>query len=179
MRGWALARPSQQTKEKNEAARTLFEQALKIDPDNPDALSGEAYTYSNEFSIGSRSPETDYDAKILGPTDRAIALAPDTFWAYYVKCVYLYYSHRADKAIDAANAGLAINPNFPLWGVRGIANLFDGHFEQARSDIIYQQKLSPAIRSQQSRPSIWATRHLGWGNWTPPSETTTRQLTSA
>ncbi len=116
MRGWALARPSQQTKEKNEAARTLFEQALKIDPDNPDALAGEAYTYSNEFVGGPRIPGTDYDAKILGPTDRAIALAPDAFWAYYVKGVYLYYSHRADKAIDAADAGLAINPNFPLWG---------------------------------------------------------------
>jgi cytochrome c-type biogenesis protein CcmH/NrfG len=40
MRGWALARPSQQTKEKNEAARALFEQALKIDPNNADALVG-------------------------------------------------------------------------------------------------------------------------------------------
>jgi adenylate cyclase len=46
MRGWALARPSQQTKEKNRAARALFEQALKIDPDNADALAGEAYTLS-------------------------------------------------------------------------------------------------------------------------------------
>ena len=111
MRGWALARPSQQTKEKNEAARALFEQALKIDPNNADALAGDAYTYANEYSFV-RNPETDYDAKILGPADRAIALAPDTLWAYYVKGVYLYYSHRADKAIDAADAGLAINPNF-------------------------------------------------------------------
>ena len=112
MRGWALARPSQQTKEKNEAARALFEQALKIDPNNADALAGDAYTYANEYVALGRNPDTDYDAKILGPADRAIALAPDTLWAYYVKCVYLYYSHRADKAIDAADAGLAINPNF-------------------------------------------------------------------
>jgi adenylate cyclase len=119
MRGWALARPSQQTKEKNEAARALFEQALKIDPNNADALAGEAYTYTNEYVAWGRKPDTDYDAKILGPADLAIALAPDTLWAYYVKCVYLYYSHRADKAIDAANAGLAINSNFgSLWAVR-------------------------------------------------------------
>ena len=143
MRGWALARPSQQTKEKNEAARALFEQALKIDPNNADALAGDAYTYP--MSMPSvRNPETDYDAKILGPADRAIALAPDTVWAYYVKCVYLYYSHRADKAIDAADAGLAINPNFgPLWGVRGNANLFVGRFEQAKSDILQSMRLSP------------------------------------
>ncbi len=143
MRGWALARPSQQTKEKNEAARALFEQALKIDPNNADALAGEAYTYTNEYA-SVRNHETDYDAKILGPADRAIAIAPDTLWAYYVKCVYLYYSHRADKAIDAADAGIAINPNFgPLWGVRGNANLFFGRFEQARSDILQSMRLSP------------------------------------
>jgi adenylate cyclase len=141
MRGWALARPSQQTKEKNEAARVLFEQALKIDPDNADALAGEAYTYLNERQFGI-NPETDYDAKILGPVDRAIALAPDGLWAYYVKAVYLYYSHRADKAIETADAMLAIDPNFG-WGVRGNANLFAGHFEQARSDILQSLKLSP------------------------------------
>ena len=142
MRGWALVRPSQQTKEKNEAARALFDQALKIDPNNVDALAGSAYTYVVERGYGI-NPETDYDAKIIGPTDRAIALAPGAPWAYYVKCVYLYTSHRADKAIDAANAGLAINPNFPLWGVRGIANLYFGRFEQAKSDILQLMRLSP------------------------------------
>jgi adenylate cyclase len=143
MRGWALARTSQQTKEKNKAARALFEQALKIDPNNANALAGSAYTYANE-SVAWRNPETDYDARTLGQADRAIALAPDTLWAYYVKCVYLYYSHRADKAIDAADAGLAINQNFgPFWGVRGNANLFFGRFEQAKSDILQSIRLSP------------------------------------
>ena len=47
--------------------------------------------YLNERQFGI-NPETDYDAKILGPVDRAIALAPDALWAYYVKSVYLYYS---------------------------------------------------------------------------------------
>jgi len=72
MRGWALARPSQQTKEKNEAARALFEQALKIDPNNADALAGNAYTYVNEY-LWAKNPATDYDAKILGTADQAIA----------------------------------------------------------------------------------------------------------
>ena len=143
MRGWALVRTPQQTMDKNNAARALFEQALKLDPDDADALAGDAYTYVNEFLWG-RNTQTDYDAKVLGQADRAIALAPDTLWAYYAKCVYLYYSQRADKAVSAANGGLAINPNFgPLWSVRGIAEIFLGHFERAEADMKQGFLLNP------------------------------------
>jgi adenylate cyclase len=47
MRGWALVWQEQQqqrTKENNNAAQALFEQALKIDPNETDALAGDAYT---------------------------------------------------------------------------------------------------------------------------------------
>ena len=143
MRGWASVRTLPQTLEKAVAARALFEQALKADPNDADALAGSAYVHLIERGYGI-NPEADYDAQILGPADRAIAVAPDTLWAYYVKCVYLYYSHRADKAIDAADAGLAINPNFgPLWAVRGIAKLFLGRFEQAKLDMLESRRLSP------------------------------------
>jgi adenylate cyclase len=143
MRGWAIRGKQPLTKDNNIAARGLFEQALKIDPDDADALAGDAYSYVNEW-LGGAAPGTDYEAKILGQADRAIALAPDTLWAYYVKCVYLYYSQRADKAIGAADAGLAINPNFgTLWAVRGVAEMFFGRFEQAKADIQQSMRLSP------------------------------------
>ena len=47
MRGWALVWQEQQqrTKESNDAAEALFEQALKIDPNETDALTGDAYAY--------------------------------------------------------------------------------------------------------------------------------------
>jgi len=56
------------------AIRALFEQALKIDPDDPEALGGDAATYLNEKLFGWANPETDYEAKVLGQADRAIAL---------------------------------------------------------------------------------------------------------
>ncbi len=113
MRGLALTNEQnlQPSKEKNNAARTLFEQALAIDPNNAAAIAGVAQTYFYEFLFGWGKSETDYDAKILGLADRAIALAPDYDRPYEFKSVYLGVSHRFDEAISAANAGLAVNPN--------------------------------------------------------------------
>jgi TolB-like protein/class 3 adenylate cyclase/Flp pilus assembly protein TadD len=144
MRGWGLVRDGALTKDKLEGARALFEQALKLDPNNANALAGDAYTYVDEYVVGWTSPAIDYDVKILGQADRAIALAPETLWAYYVKCVYLYYSQRADAAVSAADAGLAINPNSgSLLAVRGNAELFSGRYQQAKSDILQAMRLSP------------------------------------
>jgi len=50
MRGWALLwqEESKPTKDNNDTVRALFEQALKIDPNDADALAGEANSYSFE-----------------------------------------------------------------------------------------------------------------------------------
>ena len=114
MRSWALLQQWPPTKENNIAARDLVEQALKINPDDADALAGDAFTYFREWYNGWAEHDTDYDAKVLGQVNRAIALAPDNLWAYFVKSVYLRISHRPNEALDAANAGLAINPNSAL-----------------------------------------------------------------
>ena len=116
-RGWALvwqAIPQPMPKKQNTylAARSLFDQALKIDADDADALAGEALTYDVEYAFFPSSVATDYETKIIGQADRAIALAPQTEEAYYAKSQYLAMTHRADEALRAAEAGLAANPNF-------------------------------------------------------------------
>jgi adenylate cyclase len=110
MRGWALVwqeQEQQRTKENNNAAEALFEQALKIDPNETDALAGDAYAYLLEYTRGWTTAGTDYEAKILGQADRAIALAPDNMWAYNVKSLYLTSSQRPNEGLSAAEAGLA------------------------------------------------------------------------
>ena len=111
-RGWALvwqAIPQPMPKKQNTylAARSLFDQALKIDADDADALAGEALTYVVEYAFFPSSVATDYETKIIGQADRAIALAPQTEEAYYAKSQYLAMTHRADEALRAAEAGLA------------------------------------------------------------------------
>ena len=147
MRGWALVWQEQQqqrTKENNNAAQALFEQALKIDPNEPDALAGDAYTYFLAYSRGWTTAGTDYEAKILSQANRAIALAPDNVWAYNVKSLYLTVSQRANEGLSAADAGLAINPDDPpLYRARGSAELALGRYEQAISDVQQAIRLSP------------------------------------
>ena len=77
MRGRALIfeflrRP---TRETNNAARVLFEQALAINPEDAGALAGDATTYLIEKISGWASVDVDYDAKVLGQADRSIAIA--------------------------------------------------------------------------------------------------------
>jgi adenylate cyclase len=145
MRGLAFVQQNrtQLIKDKNIAALALFEQALKIDPNAPDALAGEAECYLYEHLYWN-DPQTDYDVKVIGQADRAIALAADNVWAYYVKSAYLSLSRRFDEALRTANAGLAINPNYAsLYYVRANAKSSLGQFEQAKPDVKQAMRLSP------------------------------------
>ncbi len=111
MRGWDLGwqdQLQQRTKENNNSAEALFEQALKIDPSETDALAGDAYAYLLDYTRGWTTTGIDYEAKILGQADRAIALAPDNLWAHNVKSLYLTNSRRPNEGLSAADAGLAI-----------------------------------------------------------------------
>ena len=82
MRSWALLQKYPRTREDNIAARDFAEQALKINPDDADALAGDAYTYFHELVNGWTERGADYEAKVLGPVNRAIALAPDNLGDY-------------------------------------------------------------------------------------------------
>jgi TolB-like protein/Tfp pilus assembly protein PilF len=134
----------QPSNDRNNAERALFEQALAIDPNNASAIEGLAQTYANEHLYGWGNSGTDCDAKVLGPLDRAIALAPDYDGAYATKSYYLELSHRFDEAIRVANAGLAVNPNNQyLYHARAEAEVSLGRLDEARSDLQQAIRLSP------------------------------------
>jgi adenylate cyclase len=132
------------TKDGNIAIRALFEQALKIDPNDAAALNGDAITYLDEYAYGWTNPETDYEAKVLGQADRALALAPGVPWNYTVKSVYLTMTGRIKEGLRVADAALAINPNYAsAYSYRALAETNLGQFEQAKSDVQHAMRLSP------------------------------------
>jgi adenylate cyclase len=149
MQGWeALSHwwqsPRDQTPDSNWRTRNLFENALAIDPDEVDALVGDALTYDVEHEWGWRNSAVDYDAKVLGQSDRALAIAPGTAAAYAVKANYLLTTERQREAVEAADAGIGVNPNSALlYAVRAKAQIALGKFEQAKSDAQQAMRLSP------------------------------------
>jgi adenylate cyclase len=146
-RGWALAFKGGSIEERrsnNNAARALFEQALKADSNEERAISGDAWTYLIEYYYGWDNAETDYDAKILGPADRAIALNRSAWRGHTLKGVYFFLSGRPNEAVRAANVGLAVSPDLPvLYSVRAGGEISLGQLEQAKSDLQHAMRLGP------------------------------------
>jgi TolB-like protein len=163
MRGWALIPVSLPSKDQVDAARPLFEQALKIDPDNSEALAGKASTIFFEYVYAPRT-DIDYDAAILALVDKAIALDRGNVEAYRTKGQYLAVSARPEDAVRALDAGLAIDPNAAgLLAMRSNANDYLRHFEQAKSDIEQAMLLSPRDPSMAQWFNLRADAELGLG----------------
>ena len=146
MRGLARLNQFPLTKDNNDVARALFEQALKIDPEDPDALAGLAATYTASFTFGWTTSGIDYDARIIGQADRALSITPNTMSAFLPKAGYLVVSRRWSESLGVIDAGLAINPNIAaLYALRGVAENSMGRFEQAKSDLEQAMRLTRAV----------------------------------
>jgi adenylate cyclase len=168
MRGRALQMRAQEqrTKENNNAARAMYEQALAIDPNDPGALVGEAATYMNEKIFGWTDREVDYDAKVVGLADRSIAIAPDDPRPYSVKSTYLTNGNHPVEGLRAADAGLAVNPNdAQLHAARGLAENYLGHFEQGIAEVQQAMRLSPRDPNAGAWHDFAAEAELGLGHF--------------
>jgi TolB-like protein/class 3 adenylate cyclase/Tfp pilus assembly protein PilF len=97
-------------------ARRLFEQALKIDADNVDALVGLAYTHVTDWA-NSWNQDPAVIPSANDAVTRALAIEPRNAFAYYVKAEVLTYSNELDlrgrttQAIAAEETAIKLNPN--------------------------------------------------------------------
>src|SRR5438309_756523 len=110
MRGWSILNAALQQAEAKKSV-TVFEDALRIDPDNSQASVGLAHA----LTLIHRNRWDPEPARILARADeavtRAIALSPNYAHAHYVKAEVLALSGRFDAALATYDRAIALDPN--------------------------------------------------------------------
>ncbi len=144
MRGWSLLNGGPTNKDDVHKSVALFEDALRIDPDNSQARVGLAQAltlvYRNRWD-----PEA---AKVLARADeaaaRAVAAAPNYAHAHYVKAEVLGLSNRFDAALATYDSAIALDRNHAAAYVGRARNLVGiGRAADALAPVEKAIRLSP------------------------------------
>jgi adenylate cyclase len=143
MRGWAILNggPGQDDVKRSVA---VFEDALRIDPDNSQAMVGLAQA----LTLMHRNRWDPEPARILARADeavtRAISLSPNYAQAHYVKAEVLALSQRFEAALATYDRAIALDPNHAAAYVsRGRALIAIGRAAEAMAPVEKAIRLSP------------------------------------
>jgi adenylate cyclase len=143
MRGWALLWQGQDRNPTQQACDALT-RAVELDPGNADAYAGVAYCHYRDYVYGWTEPGADYDALVIRPADRALAVDPGNGMAAYAKGLYLTITGRFAEAKPVVEAALPHNPNLaPLYAALAVVHTAEGAYDKAKSDIEQAMRLSP------------------------------------
>ena len=143
MRGWSVLNGGP-NKEDVQRAVGLFEDALRIDPENSQARVGLAQALTSVY----RNRWDPEPAKVLARADeaatRGIATAPNYAHAHYVKAEVLGLSNRFDAALAAYDRAIALDRNHAAAYVGRARNLnVIGRAAEALAPVEKAIRLSP------------------------------------
>jgi adenylate cyclase len=144
------------TREGNTAARDLFEQAIKIDPNYARARAGLAWTYSSDYDF-EWTDDFDKTLKlVLENASTAVRLDPNDYQAHWALGWAYLYNGEYEKAEASYKRARQLNPN-DAEVLAEMSNflVYVGQPEQAID------QLKEAIRLNPFHPS-WYVRYLGW-----------------
>jgi adenylate cyclase len=156
MRGWA-AHWQPPTEESISSARDYFERAIKIDPQNAEAMVGLAYARSRASFYGWSTAAEDKPGAQMELLTKATAINPGYAFAYYVKSVVLWLTKEYPEALAAAETEVALDPNSAYgYSAIGRAEALLGRCEQS----IAHTKQAFALSPRDPLSGIWYL-HLG------------------
>ena len=143
MRGWA-AHWQPPTKETMTSARDYFERAIKLDPQNAEALVGLAYARLRAYYYGWSTAAEDKPLAQMELLTKATAINPGYAFAYYVKSAMLWTAKEYPEALAAAETEVALDPN-SAYGYAAIGRVEGllGRCEQSIAHIKQAFALSP------------------------------------
>jgi adenylate cyclase len=143
MRGWAkFYEPRSKTEIAQ--AKDLFDSALRLDPDNVDAMIGKAWCLVLNVSFRWSGSVAEDKKAATDLVDRALSKSPAIGLAYVVKGDALRSFGSPEEALPQYDAALEINPNFPsAYAGKGIALILSGRAREAFSPLHLALRLSP------------------------------------
>jgi tetratricopeptide (TPR) repeat protein len=145
------------TKESVTSARDYFERAIKLDPQNAEAMVGLAYARSRASFYGWSTAAEDKPHAQMELLTKATAINPGYAFAYYVKSVVLWLAKEYPEALEAAETEVALDPN-SVYGYAAIgrSEALLGRCEQS----IAHTKQAFALSPRDPFSGIWYM-HLG------------------
>jgi len=143
MRGWSILNAAPQQDDAKRSV-TVFEDALRIDPDNSQARVGLAHA----LTLIHRNRWDPDRAGVLARADeavtRAIALSPNYAHAHYVKAEVLALSGRFDAALATYDRAIALDPNLAAaYVARGRSLIAIGRAAETVAPVEKAIRLSP------------------------------------
>jgi TolB-like protein/class 3 adenylate cyclase/Flp pilus assembly protein TadD len=125
-------------------ARGFFERALAVEPENLDALLGEAQV---DYTMGAAVLSDDRDARLASAEAKAakvLSIRPNDAFAHEIMGGVLIENNRADQGVAEFERALALNPSLATaHGLMGLAKIFAGHPEETAAHENEALRLSP------------------------------------
>jgi adenylate cyclase len=146
MRGWAILNQLQLVTDKDSLAKALglFEQALKLDPNNVDALVGAAAAERWDFIFNGLDAKPGQIGKIEDLIADAIRIDPTNARAYTQRGLIYIITKRTKEAAEAAQNAVRLNPSYaPAYAQLGQDQVTPADLPQAIANIDQAFKLSP------------------------------------
>ena len=143
MRGWA-AMWQPLTKESVASARDYFERAIRIDPQNAEAMVGLAWARLRANFYGWSTVAENKPTAQLELLAKAIEINPGYTFAYYVKSIVFWLSKEYPESLAAAETEVALDPNSAYgYAAIGRAEALLGRCEQSIGHIKQAFAFSP------------------------------------
>jgi adenylate cyclase len=99
------------SKDGNQRARDMFEQAIALDPTYVRGYTGIAYSYHRDALLGISDDHEQSIAQCLQAAERAVALDDTDPFAHFVLSRGLHLAGRIEQALLEAKLAIQLNPN--------------------------------------------------------------------
>ena len=127
----------------NAQAKDLFDNALRLDPDNVHAMIGKAACLANEVGFGWSVSVAEDKKQATDLIDKALAKSSGSATAHFVKGNTLIHGN-PEEALAEYDAALEINPNLQeAQGAKGMALILSGRAREAASPVQLALRISP------------------------------------